>query len=45
MLKRQFPTVSLAAVYKLLALLKELGEVPEIDLQPDIKKVAIDNAF
>jgi Fur family peroxide stress response transcriptional regulator len=34
-LKAQFPTVSRATVYKLLALLKELGEVLEIDLRGD----------
>jgi len=34
-LKKQFPTVSPATVYKLLALLKELGEVLEIDLRDD----------
>jgi Fur family peroxide stress response transcriptional regulator len=34
-LKAQFPRVSPATVYKLLALLKELGEVLEIDLRDD----------
>jgi Fur family transcriptional regulator, peroxide stress response regulator len=34
-LKPEFPTVSPATVYKLLALLKELGEVFEIDLRDD----------
>jgi Fur family transcriptional regulator, peroxide stress response regulator len=34
-LKKQFSTVSPATVYKLLALLKELGEVLEIDLRDD----------
>ena len=34
-LKTQFPSVSPATVYKLLALLKELGEVLEIDLRDD----------
>ena len=31
-LRLQFPTVSLATIYKTLALLKEEGEVLEIDL-------------
>jgi Fur family peroxide stress response transcriptional regulator len=34
-LKPQFPTLSLATVYKLLMLLKDLGEVLEIDLRDD----------
>jgi Fur family peroxide stress response transcriptional regulator len=34
-LKAQFPTMSPATVYKLLSLLKELGEVLEIDLRDD----------
>jgi len=34
-LRGQFPTVSPATVYKVLALLKELGEVLEIDLRAD----------
>lgn len=34
-LRQQFPTVSLATVYKTLALLKEQGEVLEIDLHDD----------
>jgi Fur family transcriptional regulator, peroxide stress response regulator len=35
-IKVQFPTMSLATVYKTLDLLKELGEVLEIDLRDDI---------
>jgi Fur family transcriptional regulator, peroxide stress response regulator len=34
-LRLQFPTVSLATIYKTLALLKEEGEVLEIDLHED----------
>ncbi|MCC6146528.1 MAG: transcriptional repressor [Anaerolineaceae bacterium] len=34
-LRAQFPTVSLATIYKTLALLKEEGEVLEIDLHND----------
>jgi Fur family transcriptional regulator, peroxide stress response regulator len=34
-LKTKFPTVSPATVYKMLALLKELGEVLEIELRDD----------
>jgi Fur family peroxide stress response transcriptional regulator len=34
-IKRQFPTMSHATVYKTLALLKEMGEVLEIDLRQD----------
>jgi Fur family transcriptional regulator, peroxide stress response regulator len=34
-IKRQFPTMSRATVYKTLALLKELGQVLEIDLRDD----------
>ena len=34
-IKRQFPTMSQATVYKTLALLKELGQVLEIDLRDD----------
>jgi Fur family peroxide stress response transcriptional regulator len=34
-IKIQFPTMSLATVYKTLDLLKELGEVLEIDLRED----------
>jgi Fur family peroxide stress response transcriptional regulator len=34
-IKRQFPTISQATVYKTLALLKELGQVLEIDLRDD----------
>jgi Fur family peroxide stress response transcriptional regulator len=34
-LRAQFPTVSLATIYKTLALLKEEGEVLEIDLHAD----------
>jgi Fur family peroxide stress response transcriptional regulator len=34
-IKRRFPTTSPATVYKLLALLKELGEVFEIDFRDD----------
>lgn len=34
-LKAQFPTISLATVYKTLSLLKEEGEVLEIDLHDD----------
>jgi Fur family transcriptional regulator, peroxide stress response regulator len=34
-LQKQFPTISLATVYKTLALLKENGEVLEIDLHED----------
>jgi Fur family transcriptional regulator, peroxide stress response regulator len=34
-LRMQFPTVSLATIYKTLALLKEEGEVLEIDLHND----------
>lgn len=34
-IKRQFPTMSQATVYKTLALLKEMGEVLEIDLRDD----------
>jgi Fur family peroxide stress response transcriptional regulator len=33
--KAQFPTMSPATVYKLLSLLKELGQVLEIDLRDD----------
>jgi len=32
---RQFPTMSIATVYKTLALLKEMGQVLEIDLHDD----------
>lgn len=34
-IKRKFPTMSPATVYKTLALLKELGQVLEIDLRDD----------
>ena len=34
-IKRQFPTMSHATVYKTLALLKEIGQVLEIDLRDD----------
>ena len=34
-IKRQFPTMSHATVYKTLALLKELGQVVEINLRDD----------
>jgi Fur family peroxide stress response transcriptional regulator len=34
-IKRQFPTMSLATVYKTLAILKEMGQVLEIDLRDD----------
>ncbi len=34
-IKRRFPTMSRATVYKTLALLKELGQVLEIDLRDD----------
>lgn len=34
-IKRKFPTMSPATVYKTLALLKELGQVMEIDLRDD----------
>jgi len=34
-IKRQFPTMSHATVYKTLALLKEMGQVLEIDLRDD----------
>jgi Fur family peroxide stress response transcriptional regulator len=34
-IKRQFPTTSQATVYKTLALLKEIGQVLEIDLRGD----------
>lgn len=34
-IKRQFPTTSQATVYKTLALLKEIGQVLEIDLHGD----------
>ena len=34
-IKRRFPTMSQATVYKTLALLKELGQVLEIDLRDD----------
>ena len=34
-LKRQFPTISLATIYKTLALLKDEGEILEIDLRTD----------
>ena len=34
-IKRQFPTMSQATVYKTLAILKELGQVLEIDLRDD----------
>ena len=34
-IKRQFPTMSPATVYKTLALLKDLGQVLEIDLRDD----------
>jgi Fur family peroxide stress response transcriptional regulator len=34
-IKVQFPTMSLATVYKTLALLKEMGQVLEIDLRDD----------
>ena len=34
-IKDQFPTMSLATVYKTLALLKEIGQVLEIDLRDD----------
>jgi Fur family peroxide stress response transcriptional regulator len=34
-IKRQFPTMSRATVYKTLALLKEIGQVLEIDLRDD----------
>ncbi len=34
-IKRHFPTISLATVYKTLALLKEMNQVFEIDLRDD----------
>lgn len=34
-IKRQFPTMSQATVYKTLALLKDMGQVLEIDLKDD----------
>lgn len=34
-IQRQFPTMSQATVYKTLALLKEMGQVLEIDLRDD----------
>lgn len=34
-IKRRFPTMSLATIYKTLALLKEMGQVLEIDLRDD----------
>jgi len=34
-LRQQFPTISLATIYKTLALLKEKGEILEIDLHND----------
>ena len=34
-IKRQFPTMSPATVYKTLALLKDMGQVLEIDLRDD----------
>jgi Fur family transcriptional regulator, peroxide stress response regulator len=34
-IKRQFPTISQATVYKTLALLKDMGQVLEIDLRDD----------
>jgi len=34
-IKQQFPTMSHATVYKTLALLKEMGQVQEIDLHDD----------
>lgn len=34
-IKRQFPTMSHATVYKTLALLKDIGQVLEIDLRDD----------
>jgi len=34
-IKRQFPTMSQATVYKTLALLKDMGQVLEIDLRDD----------
>lgn len=34
-IKRQFPTMSHATVYKTLSLLKEMGQVLEIDLRDD----------
>ncbi len=34
-IKRQFPTISQATVYKTLSLLKEMGQVLEIDLRDD----------
>jgi Fur family peroxide stress response transcriptional regulator len=34
-IKRQFPTISQATVYKTLALLKEMNQVQEIDLHDD----------
>jgi Fur family transcriptional regulator, peroxide stress response regulator len=34
-IKRQFPTMSHATVYKTLAILKEMGQVLEIDLRDD----------
>jgi Fur family transcriptional regulator, peroxide stress response regulator len=34
-IKRQFPTISQATVYKTLALLKEMNQVLEIDLRDD----------
>jgi Fur family peroxide stress response transcriptional regulator len=34
-IKRQFPTMSQATVYKTLALLKDMGQVYEIDLRDD----------
>jgi Fur family transcriptional regulator, peroxide stress response regulator len=36
-LRKQFPTISLATVYKTLVLLKEEGEVLEIDLHNDAR--------
>jgi Fur family peroxide stress response transcriptional regulator len=34
-IKRQFPTISLATVYKTISLLKEINQVLEIDLRND----------
>jgi Fur family transcriptional regulator, peroxide stress response regulator len=34
-IKKQFPTMSLATVYKTVSLLKEMGQVMEIDLRDD----------
>ena len=34
-IKRQFPTMSQATVYKTLSLLKDMGQVLEIDLRDD----------